>query len=64
MPPTTLQSFDRICELFVFFVFFRTFHLRLKRNAAVFSENFHLVLKNGSTSADLSHLYSGSLEGE
>ncbi|XP_034561874.1 disintegrin and metalloproteinase domain-containing protein 10 [Notolabrus celidotus] len=47
-----------------FTAFHRTFRLRLKRNAAVFSENFQLVLKNGSTSADLSHLYSGTLEGE
>ncbi|CAJ1060495.1 disintegrin and metalloproteinase domain-containing protein 10 [Xyrichtys novacula] len=47
-----------------FTAFHRTFRLRLKRNAEVFSENFRLVLENGPTSADLSHIYSGTLEGE
>nr|XP_019936185.1 PREDICTED: disintegrin and metalloproteinase domain-containing protein 10-like [Paralichthys olivaceus] len=44
--------------------FHRTFRLRLKRSSAAFSENFMVVIENGSTSADLSHLYSGILEGE
>ncbi|KAG7230796.1 hypothetical protein INR49_019610, partial [Caranx melampygus] len=39
-----------------------TFRLRLRRNAAAFSPNFMVVSENGSTSADLSHLYSGILE--
>ncbi|XP_041647789.1 disintegrin and metalloproteinase domain-containing protein 10 [Cheilinus undulatus] len=47
-----------------FSAFHRTFRLRLKRNLAVFSENFKAVYENGSTSADLSHIYSGTLEGE
>ncbi|XP_042337058.1 disintegrin and metalloproteinase domain-containing protein 10 [Plectropomus leopardus] len=44
--------------------FNRTFHLRLKHDASVFSKNFVLVSENGSTSADLSHIYSGTLDGE
>uniref|UniRef100_A0A8D0CU32 Si:ch1073-396h14.1 n=1 Tax=Sander lucioperca TaxID=283035 RepID=A0A8D0CU32_SANLU len=47
-----------------FTAFHRTFRLRLKRNAAAFSENFMVVSENGSTLADLSHIYSGTLEGE
>uniref|UniRef100_UPI0037E962CE disintegrin and metalloproteinase domain-containing protein 10 n=1 Tax=Semicossyphus pulcher TaxID=241346 RepID=UPI0037E962CE len=47
-----------------FTAFHRTFRLRLKRNAAAFAENFQVVFENGSTSADLSHIYSGTLEGE
>uniref|UniRef100_A0A8C4DGL2 ADAM10 endopeptidase n=1 Tax=Dicentrarchus labrax TaxID=13489 RepID=A0A8C4DGL2_DICLA len=47
-----------------FTAFHRTFRLHLKRNAAVFSENFTVVSENGSMSADLSHIYSGILEGE
>ncbi|KAE8294209.1 Disintegrin and metalloproteinase domain-containing protein 10 [Larimichthys crocea] len=47
-----------------FTAFHRTFRLHLKRNAAVFSENFKVISENGSTSADLSHIYSGTLEGE
>ncbi|XP_039984879.1 disintegrin and metalloproteinase domain-containing protein 10 [Xiphias gladius] len=47
-----------------FSAFQRAFHLRLRRNAAAFSPNFMVVSENGSTSADLSHIYSGILEGE
>ncbi|XP_041791849.1 disintegrin and metalloproteinase domain-containing protein 10 isoform X3 [Chelmon rostratus] len=47
-----------------FTAFHRTFRLLLKHNAAAFSENFTVVSENGSTSADLSHIYSGTLEGE
>uniref|UniRef100_A0A665VDG7 ADAM10 endopeptidase n=1 Tax=Echeneis naucrates TaxID=173247 RepID=A0A665VDG7_ECHNA len=47
-----------------FVAFHRTFRLRLKRNADVFSQNFMVVNENGSTSADLSHIYSGTLEGQ
>ncbi|XP_040896880.1 disintegrin and metalloproteinase domain-containing protein 10 [Toxotes jaculatrix] len=47
-----------------FTAFHRTFRLRLKRNAAAFSQNFMVASENGSTSADLSHIYSGILEGE
>uniref|UniRef100_A0A7N9B0X7 ADAM10 endopeptidase n=1 Tax=Mastacembelus armatus TaxID=205130 RepID=A0A7N9B0X7_9TELE len=44
--------------------FQRTFRLRLRRHAAAFSQNFMVVSENGSTPADLSHLYAGILEGE
>ncbi|XP_037626947.1 disintegrin and metalloproteinase domain-containing protein 10 [Sebastes umbrosus] len=47
-----------------FTAFHRTFRLRLKRDVAAFSENFMVVSENGSTSPDLSHIYSGTLEGE
>nr|XP_029134117.1 disintegrin and metalloproteinase domain-containing protein 10-like [Labrus bergylta] len=47
-----------------FTAFHRTFRLRLKRNSAGFSESFKTVFENGSTSADLFHIYSGTLEGE
>ncbi|XP_023275297.1 disintegrin and metalloproteinase domain-containing protein 10-like, partial [Seriola lalandi dorsalis] len=47
-----------------FTAFHRTFRLRLRRNAAAFSQTFMVVSENGSTSADLSHIYSGILEGE
>ncbi|KAJ0065172.1 hypothetical protein NL108_005656, partial [Boleophthalmus pectinirostris] len=40
------------------------FRLRLRRDAEIFSQNFILTNENGSTLADLSHLYSGTLEGE
>ncbi|KAJ4943675.1 hypothetical protein JOQ06_006173 [Pogonophryne albipinna] len=44
--------------------FNRTFRLLLKHNAEAFTENVMVFRKNGSTPADLSHLYSGKLEGE
>ncbi|XP_068447691.1 disintegrin and metalloproteinase domain-containing protein 10 [Clinocottus analis] len=44
--------------------FHRTFRLDLKHNAAAFSENFIVISENSSTLADLSHLYTGTLEGE
>ncbi|XP_029285994.1 disintegrin and metalloproteinase domain-containing protein 10 [Cottoperca gobio] len=47
-----------------FTAFHRTFRLHLKRNAAAFSEDFMVFRKNVSTLADLSHIYSGTLEGE
>ncbi|XP_054459396.1 disintegrin and metalloproteinase domain-containing protein 10 isoform X1 [Anoplopoma fimbria] len=47
-----------------FTAFHRTFRLNLKRNAAAFSENFMVISENGSASADLSHIYSGTLKGE
>ncbi|KAK2907836.1 hypothetical protein Q8A73_008909 [Channa argus] len=47
-----------------FRAFQRNFRLRLRRNASAFSQNFIMVSENGSTSADLSHIYSGILEGE
>uniref|UniRef100_A0A667YMM8 ADAM10 endopeptidase n=1 Tax=Myripristis murdjan TaxID=586833 RepID=A0A667YMM8_9TELE len=46
-----------------FTAFRRAFQLRLKRSAAGFSEHFEVVSENGRTAADLSHLYSGTLEG-
>ncbi|KAJ4943208.1 hypothetical protein JOQ06_005713, partial [Pogonophryne albipinna] len=42
--------------------FNRTFRLLLKHNAEAFTENVMVFRKNGSTPADLSHLYSGKLE--
>lgn len=47
-----------------FTAFHRTFRLHLKPNAAAFSEDFMVVSENGPMSADLSHIYSGTLEGE
>ncbi|XP_058495445.1 disintegrin and metalloproteinase domain-containing protein 10 isoform X2 [Solea solea] len=44
--------------------FHKTFRLRLKRNAEAFSQDFMVASENGSSSADLSHIYSGTLEGE
>ncbi|XP_037324998.2 disintegrin and metalloproteinase domain-containing protein 10 [Pungitius pungitius] len=44
--------------------FHRTFRLHLKRNPAAFAENVIVVSGNGPTSADLSHIYSGTLKGE
>lgn len=48
-----------VCVLFPF----RTFRLRLRRSADAFSQNFMVVSENGAMSADLSHIYSGILEG-
>lgn len=42
---------------------FRTFRLHLKHDSEVFSENFTVITENGPISADLSHVYSGILEG-
>lgn len=42
---------------------FRTFRLQLKHDAAFFSENLTVITEKGPTSADLSHMYSGTLEG-
>lgn len=42
----------------------RTFRLRLRRNAEAFSKTFKVFSEDGSSSADLSHIYSGTLEGE
>ncbi|XP_028260494.1 disintegrin and metalloproteinase domain-containing protein 10 isoform X2 [Parambassis ranga] len=47
-----------------FTAFHRTFHLLLRQNTEVFSENLTVVSENGSMSVDLSHLYSGTLDGE
>ncbi|XP_049584262.1 disintegrin and metalloproteinase domain-containing protein 10 isoform X2 [Syngnathus scovelli] len=47
-----------------FTAFHRTFRLRLRRNAGSFSSDFKVVSERGATGADLSHLYSGTLEGE
>ncbi|KAG7513552.1 disintegrin and metalloproteinase domain-containing protein 10-like [Solea senegalensis] len=47
-----------------FTAFHKTFRLRLKRNAEAFSQDFMVASENGSLSADLSHIYSGTLEGE
>ncbi|XP_070688579.1 disintegrin and metalloproteinase domain-containing protein 10 [Pempheris klunzingeri] len=47
-----------------FTAFHRTFRLHLKHNAASFTKNFMVIGENGSTSVDLSHIYSGTLEGE
>ncbi|KAG7283712.1 hypothetical protein CRUP_020485 [Coryphaenoides rupestris] len=49
-----------------FTAFRRTFQLRLRRDASAFSEEFRVLVEdqNGSVAADLSHLYSGTLEGK
>lgn len=47
-----------------FTAFHRTFHLLLRQNRAAFSKSFTVVSENGSTYVDLSHIYSGTLEGE
>ncbi|KAK0132059.1 Disintegrin and metalloproteinase domain-containing protein 10 [Merluccius polli] len=47
-----------------FTAFHRKFRLRLRREASGFSEDFKVVAQNGSVAANLSHLYSGTVEGE
>uniref|UniRef100_H3DDF0 ADAM10 endopeptidase n=1 Tax=Tetraodon nigroviridis TaxID=99883 RepID=H3DDF0_TETNG len=47
-----------------FTAFHRTFRLHLKHDSGAFSENFTVMTENGPISADLSHMYSGRLEGE
>lgn len=47
-----------------FVAFHRPFRLRLRRNAAVFSPSFTVINESGPTFADVSHIYSGTLEGE
>ncbi|KAL4658865.1 disintegrin and metalloproteinase domain-containing protein 10-like [Arapaima gigas] len=47
-----------------FKAFYRTFHLRLKRDTTGFSDTFKVHIKNTSRAGDLSHIYSGHLEGE
>ncbi|XP_014900878.1 disintegrin and metalloproteinase domain-containing protein 10 [Poecilia latipinna] len=47
-----------------FTAFNRAFRLLLKQDSAGFSEEFTLVDEKGPTSVDLSHLYSGTVEGE
>lgn len=47
-----------------FVAFQRPFRLRLRRDAEIFSQNFTVINESGSTTADLSHIYSGVLEGE
>ncbi|XP_077440563.1 disintegrin and metalloproteinase domain-containing protein 10 isoform X2 [Vanacampus margaritifer] len=47
-----------------FTAFHRTFQLRLRRDAGTFSSDFKVLSEDGATTADLSHLYSGTLEGE
>lgn len=41
----------------------RTFRLQLKPDAAGFAEDFTVITEEGSTAADLSHIYSGTLAG-
>ncbi|XP_061594183.1 disintegrin and metalloproteinase domain-containing protein 10 isoform X1 [Cololabis saira] len=47
-----------------FTAFHRTFHLLLRQDAGTFPEEFTVVTENGPAAADLSHIYSGTLEGE
>ncbi|KAM4629073.1 disintegrin and metalloproteinase domain-containing protein 10 [Polymixia lowei] len=47
-----------------FTAFHRTFRLHLRRDTTGFSEDFQVVGENGPTATDLSHVYSGTLEGE
>ncbi|XP_056132820.1 disintegrin and metalloproteinase domain-containing protein 10 [Lampris incognitus] len=48
----------------IFTAFCRKFRLRLRRDTTGLSDHFTVVGENASTVADLSHLYSGELEGE
>ncbi|XP_029939829.1 disintegrin and metalloproteinase domain-containing protein 10 [Salarias fasciatus] len=47
-----------------FTAFHRNFHLLLRQSTAAFSEQFTVVSEEGSRSVDLSHIYSGTLQGE
>ncbi|KAM6962555.1 disintegrin and metalloproteinase domain-containing protein 10 [Aplochiton taeniatus] len=47
-----------------FNAFHRTFRMRLRRDATMFSENFVLVTENNPSTTDLSHLFSGELQGD
>uniref|UniRef100_A0A8C5EHA3 ADAM10 endopeptidase n=1 Tax=Gouania willdenowi TaxID=441366 RepID=A0A8C5EHA3_GOUWI len=47
-----------------FTAFHRSFHLLLRNDQAAFSKKFTILSRNDSMSADLSHIYSGTLEGE
>ncbi|XP_055796556.1 disintegrin and metalloproteinase domain-containing protein 10 [Salvelinus fontinalis] len=47
-----------------FRAFLRTFRLRLRRDTTGFTEPFEVFSENISSTADLSHLYSGELEDE
>ncbi|XP_078054184.1 disintegrin and metalloproteinase domain-containing protein 10-like [Mustelus asterias] len=42
----------------------RKFHLRLKRDWSMFTEDFRMKTGSGLESADLSHIYSGDLQGD
>ncbi|XP_072338981.1 disintegrin and metalloproteinase domain-containing protein 10 isoform X2 [Scyliorhinus torazame] len=42
----------------------RKFHLRLKRDSSMFTENFRIETESGFERADLSHIYSGDLQGD
>lgn len=45
------------------FLFLRNFRLHLKHDSEAFLDNFTVITETGSISADLSHMYSGILEG-
>ncbi|XP_029683606.1 disintegrin and metalloproteinase domain-containing protein 10 isoform X1 [Takifugu rubripes] len=47
-----------------FTAFHRNFQLHLKHDSEAFLDNFTVITETGSISADLSHMYSGILEGE
>uniref|UniRef100_G3PBJ7 ADAM10 endopeptidase n=1 Tax=Gasterosteus aculeatus aculeatus TaxID=481459 RepID=G3PBJ7_GASAC len=57
------QPYERTLQLDLT-AFHRTFRLHLKHNSEAFAENVIVFSENGSTSADLSHIYSGTLKGE
>ncbi|XP_055514673.1 disintegrin and metalloproteinase domain-containing protein 10 [Leucoraja erinacea] len=42
----------------------RQFHLQLKRDLSMFTEDFRIETRSGLEYADLSHIYSGQLQGE
>ncbi|XP_056459563.1 disintegrin and metalloproteinase domain-containing protein 10 [Gadus chalcogrammus] len=54
---------DRALQL-NFTAFHREFRLRLRRDTSGFSEEFKVVDEKGAITVNLSHLYSGTLEGE
>ncbi|XP_059923453.1 disintegrin and metalloproteinase domain-containing protein 10 isoform X2 [Gadus macrocephalus] len=55
---------DRRALQLNFTAFHREFRLRLRRDTTGFSEEFKVVDEKGAIAANLSHLYSGTLEGE
>lgn len=54
---------DMLWPHLLLLVCYRPFRLRLRRNAAVFSPSFTVINESGPTFADVSHIYSGTLEG-
>lgn len=71
---TFTRSITWICQLWTdlqictipvipFMCSFRTFRLHLKHDSEALSQNFTVITENGPIPADISHMYSGILEG-